>query len=32
PRRGDSVEAGGWRFEVVSADRRRVKRLRVSST
>jgi len=30
PRRGDSVEAGGWRFEVVSADRRRVKRLRVS--
>ncbi|MCY3606011.1 MAG: CBS domain-containing protein [Gammaproteobacteria bacterium] len=32
PRRGDSVEAGGWRFEVVSADRRRVKRLRVSRT
>ena len=30
PRRGDSVEAGGWRFEVISADRRRVKRLRVS--
>ena len=29
PKRGDSVEAGGWRFEVVSADRRRVKRLRV---
>ena len=30
PKRGDSVEAGGWRFEVISADRRRVKRLRVS--
>ena len=32
PRRGDCVEAGGWRFEVVSADRRRVNRLRVSRT
>ena len=32
PKRGDSVEAGGWRFEVISADRRRVKRLRVSRT
>lgn len=32
PRLGDSVEAGGWRFEVVSADRRRVKRLHVSRT
>ena len=30
PRRGDSVEAGGWRFEFISADRRRLKRLRAS--
>ena len=30
PKRGDSVEAEGWRFEVISADRRRVKRLRVA--
>ena len=30
PKRGDSIEAGGWRFEVVAADRRRVKRLKVS--
>lgn len=30
PKRGDCVEAGDWRFEVISADRRRVKRLRVS--
>lgn len=30
PKRGDSVEAEGWRFEVISADRRRVKRLSVA--
>ena len=30
PKRGDSVNAGEWRFEVISADRRRVKRLLVS--
>lgn len=29
PKRGDSVEAEGWRFEVIAADRRRVKRLSV---
>lgn len=30
PKRGDSVEAEGWRFEVIAADRRRVKRLSVA--
>ena len=30
PKRGDSVEVEGWRFEVISADRRRVKRLSVA--
>ncbi|WP_446830794.1 HlyC/CorC family transporter [Candidatus Foliamicus sp.] len=30
PRVGERVDAGGWRIEVVAADRRRVKRLKVS--
>ena len=30
PRTGESLEAGGWRMEVIAADRRRVKRLKVS--
>ncbi len=28
PRTGESLDAGGWRIEVVAADRRRVKRLK----
>ncbi len=30
PRKGEHIEAGGWRMEVIAADRRRVKRLKVS--
>jgi len=30
PRKGERVEAGGWRMEVIAADRRRVNRLKVS--